>query len=434
MSTPRRVLVLGGYGLIGAEVVRHLIANGHTVRALGRNAQSMARVLPGVPAVIRDLRDMQTPADWDGVLADIDFVVNCSGTLQPTPEDDLNAVHEGMIKALVMACTASNCALVQISAVGAAADASTSFLASKARGDASIQSGTIDWWIFRPGLVLAPSGHGGTQLLRMLAAVPLIQPLALPDVKIQTVSVFDVSRAVALAVEGTLPAHKSFDLVEETPHRLLDLVASYRAWLGFAPARAHWVLPALPVAMLGKGADLLGRLGWRSPLRSTALRVLGDGVRGDPAPWRAAGGAAMPLAESLRAMPARAEDRMTARMALLMPVLVASLVLFWALSGVIGLMSLPAAAEVLTRAGWGQGVAMASVGFWALVDLVLAGALLVRRRAGHACWAMVAVCLIYLGAATLVAPWLWADPLGPLVKVIPALVLALVTRALLEVR
>ena len=42
--------------------------------------------------------------------------------------------------------------------------------------------------------------------------------------------------------------------------------------------------------------------------------------------------------------------------------------------------------------------------------------------------------LVYLIAATLYAPALWLDPLGPLVKAIPAAILALLTPALLVER
>lgn len=47
---------------------------------------------------------------------------------------------------------------------------------------------------------------------------------------------------------------------------------------------------------------------------------------------------------------------------------------------------------------------------------------------------MVAVTLFYLGAASLVTPQMWSDPLGPLVKTLPGLMLALITHQLLQER
>ena len=181
-------------------------------------------------------------------------------------------------------------------------------------------------------------------------------------------------------------------------------------------------------------ADGLGWLGWRSPLRRNALASLRDGITGDPGPWAARFGPLAGLETMLGRQPAGVEHRLHARMALLMPLCVATLSLFWALSGLIGMIRLDAAAQVLEQAGWAGGLARLAVLFWALVDLGLAAAILWRPWAARACWGMVVVSLVYLGAASLVTPGLWADPLGPLVKVLPAIVLALVTRSLLEAR
>ncbi|EBV3599887.1 oxidoreductase, partial [Salmonella enterica subsp. enterica serovar Virchow] len=69
-----------------------------------------------------------------------------------------------------------------------------------------------------------------------------------------------------------------------------------------------------------------------------------------------------------------------------------------------------------------------------LADIVLGVFVLVRRRSALALQGMVALSLLYLAAATLTAPSLWIDPLGPLVKVLPSIVMALVALATLEDR
>ncbi len=47
---------------------------------------------------------------------------------------------------------------------------------------------------------------------------------------------------------------------------------------------------------------------------------------------------------------------------------------------------------------------------------------------------MIAVSLAYLAGGTLIEPTLWLDPLGPLVKVLPSILLTLATLAVLEER
>ncbi len=89
---------------------------------------------------------------------------------------------------------------------------------------------------------------------------------------------------------------------------------------------------------------------------------------------------------------------------------------------------------MLALAGWPSWLAKASVALWSLVDLTLAAALLWRPTARHAALGMVAVSLAYLVLASLITPWLWADPLGPLVKILPGAMLALVALPMLESR
>lgn len=430
----RRVLVLGAYGLIGAGIVRALSARGHHVTGLGRDPSAARRVLPGLDWVIRDLRTLQSPDGWRPLLDDVDVVVNAAGALQDSGKDDLAAVQQHAIVALADAAAGSEVALLQISAVGADPMAPTRFMATKGLADQAIVASGARHWILRPGLVIAQTAYGGTELIRMLSAIPLVQPVARADTPVQCVGLDEVAGAVALAVEGGLAHGLTCDLVEERPQSLAAVVQAHRDWLGLGPGRQvrvpDWIMG--PVARI---ADILGRLGWRSPLRSTAVRVLADGVVGDPARWRAAAGRGLaPLAQVLARLPAGAEHRLAARMALLAPVIVAVLAVFWFASGVIGMVQLDTAARTLTEAGWAQGVARASVLFWAVVDIALATALMVRRWAPLACWGMIAVSLVYLVAASLVTPGLWLDPLGPLVKVLPGIALAAVARALLETR
>jgi hypothetical protein len=262
-----------------------------------------------------------------------------------------------------------------------------------------------------------------------------VQPLAFADAAVQTVALADVARAAVAAAEGRIPPGTEADLVTPEPLPLGEVIAAHRRWLGLAPARREIVAPRWALALASRAADALGRLGWRSPLRSTAVTVMAEGVRGDPEPWRRLTGESLAdLPATLAATPATAADRRAARLWLMMPLAVATLALFWLASGLIGLWQTPAAAAVLTPAGIDPALAAALVWLGALTDIALGLAVLHRRWARAACAGMVFVGLAYLVFGTVLTPWLWADPLGPFVKVIPGLVLALVTRPLLEPR
>lgn len=430
-----RILVLGAYGLIGAGVCRHLDALGHDVTGLGRNEATARRVLPHMEWLIHDLRALQTADAWQSLLASFDIVINCAGTLQSGANDDTDQVQHRAIAAMARACEATRTRIIQISAVGAHDNAATAFMRTKSAGDRAVSQAQTDSWIIRPGLVLARHAYGGTALIRMLAAMPFVQPVALAESPIQTVALQDICRAIELCLSGQIPPGTQADLVEQQTHTLAQIITAHRAWLGFRPAKWQWVAPGWLITITAQGADLLGRLGWRSALRSTAIATLHDGVTGKNDQWTTAGGQqVMDLQSTFRSIPATAEHRLAARMSLLFPFIIATLSLFWLASGVVGLLQLDSAASVLVSTGWSEAMAKASVIGWALVDIALAFGLLVRRWASRICWLMIAVSLFYLLASTFLVPQLWLDPLGPLIKVVPTIMLAFVARVLMENR
>lgn len=379
---------------------------------------------------------LDSPDHWRSLLTEIDVVVNAAGALQDGARDDLERIHHTAIAALVAACEArGDIRLVQISAPGASEDASTAFMRSKARGDAAVKRGAMPWVVLRPGLVIGANAYGGSALLRMMAALPLVSVLALPDKRIQTVALDDVTQVVREAVEGRLPDHADLDLVEANGHSLAEIVDQMRRWLGLPAPWVRIVIPNGCVGIVSAIADLLGVLGWRSPLRSTAMRVIEDEVTGDAVPLRILRGTDLKsLAQTLDAMPATIQERWFARLILLMPVMVATLSVFWLASGGIALLDVARAAAVLPPDTVPSNVANMLVLAGALVDIALGLAVLVRAAARVACMGMVATTLVYLLAGSVLTPGLWLDPLGPFVKVLPAMLLALVAMAVLEER
>lgn len=111
MKTPRidttrpPILVTGGTGTLGRQVVTRLQQAGRPVRALGRHATDMN------PAVELVVADLETGAGVDAALDGVEIVVHCAGTAKG---DDIKA------KTLVDAAQRANVRhIVYISVVGA---------------------------------------------------------------------------------------------------------------------------------------------------------------------------------------------------------------------------------------------------------------------------------------------------------------------------
>lgn len=373
--------------------------------------------------------------DWLPVVAGMDAVVNAAGALQDGPRDRLDAVHRGSVVALVAACEQAGVRrFVQISAIGTDPASANPFFSTKAEGDKAVTSSSLEWTILRPGLVIAPAAYGGTALLRALAAFPGFIPAVMSRQPIQTVSVTDVAEAVSRAVAGALPPRSALDLVETEAHSLADVLLAFRAWLGLPPARIV-PIPAFLGRIAAVVADGLGLLGWRSPLRSAALVALARGVTGNTRSWNEISDHRLqPLEATLAAMPAHVQERWFARLWLLKPLVFGVLSLFWLVSGIVGLIRQDAAADILVSHGLSPALALGTVLAGSVADVVVGAAILVRSFARAALMGMIAITLGYLSAATMLAPDLWLDPLGAMVKAIPALCLVLVALAILDER
>ncbi|QJP13313.1 SDR family oxidoreductase [Starkeya sp. ORNL1] len=430
-----RILVLGAYGLIGSHVAAHLHAAGYEVVGAGRDIDAAVRRMPHLRWVAADLAKLRQPEDWHRHLAGIHAVVNCAGALQASPRDDIAAVHVDGPLALYRACAGLGIRrVVHVSAASVAAGRPTAFNTTKQRMEELLKPLDLDWVILRPGLVLAPAAYGGTALLRGLAGFPWFIPTVHPERIAQVISVHDVTEAILRALSPPSPARISVDLLHEAPTRLAEIVTALRGWLGFPPAKVI-AIPTRLAGLAAKAGDALAVLGWRPPIRSTTLAQLGMGVTGDGAACeRAFGFRPASLSQMLAQSPSSVQERWFARLYFIKPLALLALVLFWLLSGLIGLATVPAAAAVLERAGWPAILAIGAVVAGSLVDIALGALAAFRRTAPTALKGMIAVSVLYLLGGTLARPDLWADPLGPLLKVVPGMVLALAALAVMDER
>jgi uncharacterized protein YbjT (DUF2867 family) len=429
------ILILGATGFIGSAIAQRLVADGHTVTGLGRNLDVARRRMAALSWREADIASLATPDDWRSHLDGMDVVVNAAGALQDGARDDLAAVQDRAMRALFAAAASrpSTPQIVQISARTEGSAGTTPFLATKKKADDTLKASGLRFVILRPAVVLGRNAHGGTALLRALAALPCITPLVHADSPVATVGMDDVVSVVSAAIEGGIPDASDLDLAAPSPSSLGELAAHHRAWLGLPPARQVDVPPVAAIPVIA-AADFAGRLGWRSPLRSTAMRVMQDGVTASR-PVAAVPGLP-PLADAaafLAANPAGAQDLWFARLYLMKSPIIVGLSLFWLASGLVPVWNIaPAIAHF--EAFLTPALAFAAVVATCLADILLGLAVLFRRHARKAMIGMITLSLAYLAAATIAEPDLWLDPIGPLVKVVPSILLTLVGLAILDER
>jgi len=436
----QRILILGASGLIGQAIATDLAARGFAVIAVARRFTDAQR-----NAFRPDLREIPF-AKYDAApLARLidesaaDVVVNCLGALQDRPGQSLHDVHDAFIEKLLagLRAAARPVLLVHLSIPGDEAGDQTDFSRSKREADRRIVASVLPYAILRPGLVFAPASYGGSGLVRALAAWPVDLPAFERSRPLATVALEDVAGTVAVLAQRW-PKEKPaviFDVMHPDQTNMADVLTALRGWLGVAP-RAYVTMPKVLLELGARLGDLVALLGWLPPVRSTALAELRRGVQGDPTPWMAATGIApRSLADSLRQRPASMQDKWFARLFLLKALILAILVVFWCVSGLIALtVAYRPAVAILTAHGFADAHAQAVTILSSVMDISIGIAIAFRRTCRAGLLAGIAVSVFYMVTAAVITPELWIEPLGALVKTGPAIVLMLVALATLDNR
>jgi hypothetical protein len=292
---------------------------------------------------------------------------------------------------------------------------------------------SLDWVILRPSVVVGRAAFGGSALFRGLAALPVAVKIRDAG-RMAPVQLGDVAETVVRLLPAEAPARAAIDLAGPEALSFEEIVAHYRAWLGWRPARA--VAGAEPLLALGYAlGDLAGRLGWRSAVRSTARAELRRGAVRDPGEWtRLTGIRPRSLSEALTAAPAPVQERWFARLFLLKPLAFVVFAFFWLLTGYVSLgPGFDVGMDYMRRADAGALSAPAVIA-GGLADIAVGLGILWRRTTRLALLGGIWITLTYLVIGTLILPELWLDPLGPMMKVWPLLAFNLILLAILDER
>lgn len=415
------VLIVGASGFIGRHLAARLVAEGVRVTAAGRAPDRLGRRLPGAAAIRCDLATNGLE-DWRERLAGVDAVVNCAGLFGD--ERGYARVHAGGAIALFDACRAAGVGRVlQISALGAAADAPSAYHRSKAAADDHLagMGDAFGWAIVRPSLVIGQGGQSSA-LFTTLAALPVTPDLGRADGLVQPIHVDDLVEILVRLLHAPLPMAARIDAVGPEPMTTAALVTILRSWLGL-PDTVRVTMPRWMIA----GAARLSI----GPVTREGMAMLAAGNTAPVEPLIAMTGfRPATMARALARRPADGADLRTARLAPVAPVLRTALALVWFAGGAIPLFVIPAATNMawLARAGLSGGMAMTALWAGALADIAIGAALLLYVRG--AALAGIALMATYTLILTHIAPELWADPFGPLAKNIAVLALSLAVNAL----
>jgi hypothetical protein len=161
-----------------------------------------------------------------------------------------------------------------------------------------------------------------------------------------------------------------------------------------------------------------------------------SGASGDAGPWtQLTGIAATDVESALASEPASVQERWFARLYLLKPLVFGVFGLFWIATGIISFgPGWDVGMSLMREGGVQEPMASLAVIAGASADILIGLAILYRPTARYGLYAALLVSIAYAIIGTILVPRLWSDPLGPMLKIWPLMVLNLVALAIREDR
>lgn len=270
-----RVLVTGASGFIGSRLVTALAGEGHDVLCASRHPPAVMAARCEALAV--DFETVPGAPWWRPRLDGVDAVVNAVGILREQRGQSFDALHARAPMELFRACVAAGVAsVIQISALGADAQARSRYHLTKKAADDLLRELPLRGAIVQPSLVYGRGGANAS-MFNGMAVLPL---LALPrggDMQVQPVHVDDVVAGVLALLRAPPQPQHTIAFVGPRPLSLREFLAELRSQLGL---RSRLRVLALPESLFRAAAAVAGHVPGSVLDRETADMLL----RGNVAP------------------------------------------------------------------------------------------------------------------------------------------------------
>lgn len=197
-----RICITGASGYLGRALCQQL-AGRVELLALVRKGGA-ARIVPGVPPVELDVFDA---AQLAAVLGAGDTVVHLIGTPHPNPRKALEFQNVDLASVRACAAAAARVGAAHFVYVSVAQPAPVMqvYVAARRAGEAAIAAAGLTATILRPWYVLGPGHRWPYLLLPFYAVAELLPTTRAPARRLGMVSLAQMSRALANAVEHPPP-------------------------------------------------------------------------------------------------------------------------------------------------------------------------------------------------------------------------------------
>ncbi len=268
-----KVLVTGGTGFVGHQVVRSIADQGHDLKLLVRDS-TRSRDLPGRPVV----GEMTNKASLRTAAEGVDAVVHLVAIRQGRAEEFERVMEQGTRDLIAAAKEGGVGRFVLMSALGTseATRDLVPYYHAKWEMEQAVKASGLEHVIFRPSFVFGRDG-GILPTFRKLAKLTPVTPIiGSGEQKIQPIWIDDVAAYFAAAVDRVEAANRTFELGGP------EVVSWNEFWQRLRAAVGIRRRPTLhvPVGLMRLNARVTERLPGDIPLTRDLLTMLehGDNV------------------------------------------------------------------------------------------------------------------------------------------------------------
>lgn len=250
------ILVAGGTGHLGVELVSSLTTRGMTVRVLTRDPDHARKLLGAATEVAAG--DVGDPASLQRALTGVGAVVSAITGFGPGGAGPRAVDYEGNLNLIRAAEAAGVLRFVMLSIRGASPDHPMHLMRMKHLAEVALRDSRLDWTIVRPTIFM--------ELWTGIVGDPILKSgkttiVGRGENPVNLVSVRDVARVVALALTEPATSCQTIDVGGPDNLTFRQLVGLFESASGKPASVRHVPLPVMRLARLALGPfrpDLAG--------------------------------------------------------------------------------------------------------------------------------------------------------------------------------
>lgn len=264
---PRKILVAGGTGFVGSNIVSQLWKSGHKLRVLTRNPAGAKKRLRGME--IEYVRgDVREPASLAKAIDGSEIIVNCvQFPNHPIENHAKGHTYEKFdaegTENLIEAAKADGrvAHFIYLSGAGVRSERVEPWFKAKFRAETAVINSDIPYTIFRPSWVYGRDDRSLNRFVSFARFLPFVPIIGAGTNRVQPLFILDLVEAVTRSIDNPKAQRAVFDIggpvtmtMDEVVETILDVlkkrkpIVHHPIWLMKTLASPLSLLPKAPLS------------------------------------------------------------------------------------------------------------------------------------------------------------------------------------------